>query len=93
MIKRNELLTLNFYKKEPFTGSYHGMRYRIEKMEEDGSVFLLAATYPQPFCFTATDNSLKTFEKFDFSEQGLCDAADWLNTQYENNPEKWKSTC
>lgn len=91
MINRKNLLNLNFYKKEPFTGSFQGMRYRIEKKEEDGTVFLLAATYPQPFCFTATDDSLKTFQKFDFTEQGLCDVSDWLNEQYEKYPEKWRA--
>ena len=34
MIKRKDLLAFNFYKKEKFTGSYHGMRYLIQKAEE-----------------------------------------------------------
>jgi hypothetical protein len=32
MIQRTDLLALNFYEKEPFTGSDGNMRYRVEKI-------------------------------------------------------------
>lgn len=31
MIQNDDILNMNFYKKEKFTGSYQGMRYLIQK--------------------------------------------------------------
>jgi hypothetical protein len=89
MIERSSLLSLNFYKKEPFTGSYEGMRYRIEKKEKDGESLLCATTYPYPFCFTATKEEDKTSADFPFSEDGMEEAVAWLNEQYVLFPQKW----
>ena len=33
MIEYKDVMPISFLKKEPFTGSYQGMRYRIEKTE------------------------------------------------------------
>lgn len=33
MIDIKDVMPISFLKKEPFTGSFHGMRYRIEKAE------------------------------------------------------------
>ena len=35
MIERKDLFSIEFYKRSPFTGSYRGMHYRLEKHEED----------------------------------------------------------
>lgn len=83
MIERKTFLALNFYKKEPFTGSYRGMRYRIVKVEEEEQKFLQAACWPEPFNFASTPEEQKQYEKFPFSEEGLCRIADWLNERYE----------
>ena len=37
MITPEDILNLNFYKKEKFTGSYKGMRYLIQKDHEEES--------------------------------------------------------
>ena len=37
MITPEDILNLNFYKKEKFTGSYKGMRYLIQKDYEEES--------------------------------------------------------
>ena len=78
MIEKKDLLSLEFYKKAPFTGSFKNMRYRIEK-SEDGA-FLIATTYPQPFCFDVTPDDQKTSESFEFSDEGLGAVCDWLNS-------------
>ena len=33
MIDLKEVMPISFLKKEPFTGSYQGMRYRMEKAD------------------------------------------------------------
>ena len=81
MIEKKDLLSLEFYKKSPFTGSFKKMRYRIEKSADNES--LVAITYPQPFCFDKTDDSLKTSKSFPFSDEGLSEVCDWLNSRIE----------
>ena len=87
MIKRTDLLTLNFYKKEKFTGSYKGMRYRVEKTDEG----LMATVWPEPFNWQATPDDQKTSAAFSFDEEGLTQATDWLNNQYTTREETWKN--
>lgn len=82
MIERKTFLALNFYKKEAFTGSYQGMRYRIVKVEEEDQKFLQAVCWPEPFSFAKTPDEQKIAEKFPYSEEGLCRIADWLNEKY-----------
>ena len=46
MITPEDVLNLNFYKKEKFTGSYKGMRYLIQKdHEEESDTDIFRATY------------------------------------------------
>ena len=52
MIKRKDLLAFNFYKKEKFTGSYHGMRYLIQKAEEGEETFFSVYTWSGPGSLT-----------------------------------------
>lgn len=50
MINRNDLVPINYYKKEPFYGSYKGMRYRVIKNDD----VLLATVWPEPYNFEST---------------------------------------
>lgn len=43
-------LSILFLKKEAYTGSHHGIRYRLSKDEDT----LKACVYPEPYCFEAT---------------------------------------
>lgn len=76
MIERKDLLAFEFYKKKPFKGSDKGMRYMITKDEE----VLKAYAWPEPFSFEATSEDKKISEEFEFSEEGLAKAVDWLNS-------------
>ena len=51
MLERKEILSLEFYKKSPFHGSYKGVRYRIEKEEDENA------------CYPLVDNSGWTYEE------------------------------
>ena len=35
MIERKDLFTIPFYKKTHFSGSYQGIHYRIDRIEQD----------------------------------------------------------
>lgn len=72
-------LSILFLKKEAYTGSYHGIRYRLSKDED----ILKACVYPEPYCFEATSEEVKTWKDFEFSQDGLNDALNWIEQCWE----------
>lgn len=90
MIEKKDLLSIPFYKKSPFTGSYEGMRYRIRcvKNEEDSS--FEAVIWPGPYIFDATTDDQKEYHTFPFTDEGLEQIAEWLNHKWAEEPEKWQ---
>ncbi|MBO5303438.1 MAG: GNAT family acetyltransferase [Lachnospiraceae bacterium] len=89
MIQRKDILAFNFYKKEKFTGSYKGMRYRIEKSEQEKETYFLATIWPGPYSYAATDSALKTEKTFPFKEESLNEITEYLNASYEAKKDDW----
>lgn len=87
MIDIKKMCGIRFLKKKPFTGSYEGMRYRLQKTEDEeaGTVTLNAAVWAGQFAYAATDDALKTFNSFEFTDDGFQACVDWLNEAFENN--------
>ncbi len=92
MIRREDIMPISFLKMEKFTGSFRGMRYRMEMTkipadEEKGigeQTVLSAVHWPEPFAFDATPQEQKVRAEFDFSEDGIEKAVDWLNREGES---------
>lgn len=92
MVVREELLALEFYKSRPFKGSDKGIRYMVQnvkkKLSEDEAGeeinLLKAYIWPEPFCFEATNDNLKQSSEFPFSEEGLCQAIEWINENHDS---------
>lgn len=82
MIEKDKFLNLNILKKEDYTGSMDGMRYRLVKEEEEEKKYIRVTVWPEPFCFDKTPEEKKTSIRVDFSEEGKEEAADWLNRQW-----------
>ncbi len=97
-VNREDLLRLSFYKKTHYSGSLKGMRYRIEKHEEqvegseDKTVCFRAWVYPEPYSFEATDEAKKSFKDFPFENGSLDDIKLWLDECYEKDREKWENS-
>lgn len=96
MIEYNDVMPIAYLKKEAFTGSYQGMRYRMKKIDvpvssesEDTVTRLSVFVWPQPFCFDKTEDDLKTEHLFDFSPDGITCAVDWLNEIYKTENKRW----
>lgn len=84
MLSRSDFLSLNFVKKEDYFGSYKGLRYMLHlEVLEDESKKLKVVIWPEPYCYDATPDEQKVSELFDFSEDGLSVAIDWMNERYE----------
>ncbi len=82
MVEKRNMMPLNFFKKEAYTGSSGGMRYRIEGIAgEDGKkpVWLEAVIYPEPYCYEMTPEESKTRRRFPFEEESLEEIRNWLN--------------
>lgn len=93
MITTEDVLNMNFYKKEKFTGSYKGMRYLLKKDTEEvpsdnpdtpaetKNIFR-CYIWPGPYSFAATPDELKTTAAFPFTAEGKQQAVDWMNEQW-----------
>ncbi|MCM1045348.1 MAG: hypothetical protein NC417_07545 [Candidatus Gastranaerophilales bacterium] len=90
MIQRDDILSMEYLKKTEFTGCHKGMRYRLEKAEEDGERRLKCTVWPEPFNFFTTPDEQKESELFDFEESGVEAAVAWMNTRFSEEREKWE---
>ena len=84
MLSREDFLSLNFVKKEDFTGSHRGMRFMLHQEIEEEEKKLKVYIWSEPFCFEATPDEQKIFKLFDFSEEALREAIDWMNEKYKD---------
>ena len=49
MLELKDFMPINFLKKEKFTGSHKGLRFRMEKLEENEENFLFVSVWPEPY--------------------------------------------
>ena len=80
-------IALNFIKKEPVTGSYKGMRYRLSNAGEE----IEACIWPEPYNYIKTADELKQYSRFELSEEGKNACVDWLNEQVDTQRKLWDS--
>lgn len=89
MIKKENFITLNMLKKEIYSGSLKGMRFclaliGIKPMEQIG-----VTIWPEPYNFEKTPIEKKQTMEFEYSEQGIQKAVEWLDEQYELQKPLW----
>ena len=64
MLERKDVMPVAFLKKERFTGSLKGMRYRMEMAKEGEEARLKVTIWPEPYSFDATKEEDKRWEFF-----------------------------
>ncbi len=82
MIEKTDLLSIGYYGKGIFTGSWKKLRYRIEKYtpeEEGASDELLLTWWLGALSFDNTPDEDKNTFHAAFSDEGLSDITDRLN--------------
>ncbi len=89
MIKREDILSLEYLKKTQYTGGNEGMRYRIEGATKEEKKVLKVTVWPEPFNFIMTPEEEKTSAEFDFSEDGIVDAISWMNNCLFEQKDRW----
>lgn len=78
-------LSINFLKKENYSGSHAGMRFYLIKADD----IIRTCVYPEPWCFEKTPEEDKIWNEFPFSAEGLEQALTWINDCYEKDIDKW----
>ena len=89
MIDKENFHVLNFVKKEDYTGSMDGMRYMLKKKSVEDTDRLEVVIWPEPYCYTKTPEESKQRIEFEFTTEGVSQAADYLNEQYEQQKGLW----
>lgn len=91
MIRREDILSMEYLKKTEFTGCHQGMRYRLEGVSRgEGPKVLLCTVWPEPFNFFHTSDDKKESAEFPFEEDGIVDAVAWMNDRLFEEKEKWE---
>ncbi|MBQ3105082.1 MAG: hypothetical protein IJC59_04370 [Lachnospiraceae bacterium] len=104
MIQGREI-SLEFIKKEAYTGSYQGMRYLLETVtppaeegegrEESGQKWekaIRAVIWPEPYNYGKTPEQRKQQRLFPLSSEGKDAAVEWLNEQYVQQKSLWNTS-
>ncbi len=78
MLPSKDLFSFAFIKKTAFTGSFHGMNYRIGKEGDE----LAAYVFPGPYAFDYTADEVKQKKTFPFTQEGYDEAKKWLDDAY-----------
>jgi len=84
-------MPISFLKMEKFTGSYEGMRYRMEMVKKPADeaagtaeeTVLKTTKWPEPFAFDHTPEEQKVSAEFSFNEAGIEAAVAWLNDEWK----------
>ncbi len=93
MIDRSDILSIEFLKKSEYTGSYRGMRYRIEKTEsEEEGKRLLATVWPEPYNYFNTAEEKKIRAYFSFDEDGIVKIVEWMSERWQEDKDRWTSS-
>lgn len=93
MLELKDFMPINFLKKEKFTGSHQGMRFRMEKVEIEGEdkPRLGVTVWPEPYAYDATPDEEKERILLDFDADGIAKGVDWINEQFETQAARWKA--
>ncbi len=90
MIDKDKFHVLNYVRKEEYTGSMDGMRYMLKKKEKEDGSALEVIIWPEPYCFSKTEEEKKQRRKFAFTPEGVMEAADYLNAVYQEQRPVWE---
>lgn len=89
MIDKQTFHPLNYIKKEEYSGSMDGMRYLL-KRDKDGEEDAIRVTvWPEPLGIHKTPQEKQTSTLVPLTAEGVEQAADWLNDQYETRKDYW----
>lgn len=90
MIDKEKFHILNYIKKEEYSASMEGMRYMLKKKDTEEGAKLEVIIWPEPYCYARTEEEKKQRREFALTEEGVGEAAEWLNQQYTQQKPLWE---
>lgn len=92
MIEKENFHVLNYVKKEEYSGSMDGMRYLLKKEKHGEEDVIRVTVWPEPLGIRRTSDEQKTTTEVALTAEGVEQAADWLNEQYQSRREFWEES-
>ncbi len=89
MIDKETFHPLNYIKKEEYSGSMDGMRYMLKKAKSGEEDVIRVIIWPEPLNMLRTPEHLRESVDVPLTPEGVEQAADWLNEQYESRKGYW----
>ncbi|MDE6853023.1 MAG: hypothetical protein K2J67_11175 [Lachnospiraceae bacterium] len=86
-----------FYRKKAvLNASYRGMRYQVRRKTwtegDQECSCLVAAIWPEPFCYEKTPEEKRESREFPYEEESLDLIHAWLCERYEQDQEYWEQS-
>ncbi len=89
MLDKENFHPLNYIKKEEYSGSMDGMRYMLKRVKSGEDDVIRVTVWPEPFNLLRTPEEQKTSVEVPLTVEGVDQAADWINGQYEERRQYW----
>lgn len=89
MLDKETFHPLNYIKKEEYSGSMEGMRYMLKKVKSGEEDVIRVTIWPEPLSMLRTPKHLRESIEVPLTADGVDQAADWINGQYESRREYW----
>ncbi|MDE7199598.1 MAG: hypothetical protein K2O15_12050 [Lachnospiraceae bacterium] len=89
MLDKETFHPLNYIKKEEYSGSMDGMRYMLKAVKSGEEDVIRVTVWPEPFGICRTPEEKQTVTEVPLTKEGVEQAADWINEQYETRKEYW----
>lgn len=89
MIDKQTFHPLNYIKKEEYSGSMEGMRYLLKRDKNGEADAIRVTVWPEPLGIYKTAKEEQTSILVPLTAEGVEQAADWLNDQYEARKDFW----
>lgn len=90
MLDKETFHPLNYIKKEEYSGSMDGMRYLLKRVKSGEEDVIRVTIWPEPLNLLRTAEHLKESIEVPMTEEGVEQAADWINERYEAEKDKWQ---
>ena len=92
MLDKETFHPLNYIRKEEYSGSMDGMRYLLKRVKSGEEDVIRVTVWPEPLNLLRTAEDLKESIEVPMTEEGVEQAADWINERYETEKAKWQES-
>lgn len=72
-----------------YSGSYRGLQYSVDVIEDGAQAGFEAAVWPAPYCREETDPAACETARFDLDEAGMHAAERWVEERYATQKSRW----